>query len=360
MILTVSVICILFLIWFVILFNAVFIENSNPSNTYRSGNFNGFSIIIAAKNEEDHLSKLLNSLERLDYPLEHFEIILIDDNSIDNTYQIALAHSKSFSNIKIIKAGDKKLPAKKGALQIGYENAKFEYIVTTDADCEVPENWLIELNAKIESGFDVIIGNVKFAEKNGFWYNFFQIEQIKTRFLMFGLANLGLPYTSAGPNFCFKKEILDKMGGYGKISQILSGDDDLLLNEAGKMGYRITTGEFDNPVATAPPEGLNSFLKMKKRHTTTSNYYPLKTKIILFFWYSLNFISAFSIIPAIFYNQFIYLFLTKIFIDFMVITYSAKEIKTKIPAFLIIPFSLLGEYLIPIHYFRATFGKESW
>ena len=68
------------------------------------------SIIISAKNEADHISSLLNSLKNVDYPKDNFEIILVDDNSTDLTYNNAFAFKNELTNLKIIKAENKKYP----------------------------------------------------------------------------------------------------------------------------------------------------------------------------------------------------------------------------------------------------------
>ncbi len=333
----------------------------NNDNKRDNNSYNSFSVLISAKNESENIKGLIESLSSLDYPTDKFEVIIVDDNSSDDTYELLIQHSKSLDNFKIIKSGNKELPGKKGALQKAFDLSKNKYIVTTDADCIVPANWLSTINDYINNGADVIIGNVLYLQNRNFLKDYFRFEQIKNRFLSFSLARLGLPYTAAGANFCFNREILEKIGGYKAISQTLSGDDDLLVQQAVKLNYKITTmNNSEKYVTTIPPESFKAYLKQKKRHTAASNHYLLKNQILLSYWHLLNQIGFLSFLLVPFYYNFIYIFISKLFFDFLTVNLAAKEFKQYFYFHRLLLYPILYELLIPINYIRATFGKESW
>ena len=58
-----------------------------------------FSIIIPFRNEADNLPKLLDSIEKLNYSSNLFEIIFIDDDSTDNSYHIVQYFKEKYSNV---------------------------------------------------------------------------------------------------------------------------------------------------------------------------------------------------------------------------------------------------------------------
>lgn len=89
------------------------------------------SIIIACRNEELKLPFLLSCLAEQDYPNRLFEVIVVDDNSSDNTRAVA----SSFSALITLFTTSNKGSGKKHAIKTGVEAASGELIITTDADC---------------------------------------------------------------------------------------------------------------------------------------------------------------------------------------------------------------------------------
>src|SRR6185295_13056142 len=97
------------------------------------------SVIIPARNEEENIGKLLSSLEKQTYPPQLFEVIIIDDHSTDNT--AAVVNSYSFAKLILLEF-DNINSYKKKAIETGIVASSGDMIVTTDADCVVPGNWL--------------------------------------------------------------------------------------------------------------------------------------------------------------------------------------------------------------------------
>src|SRR6187551_950137 len=97
------------------------------------------SVIIPARNEEENIAKLLSSLEKQTHPSHLFEVIVVDDHSTDNT--VATVNSYSFA--KLIRLEFANINSyKKKAIETGITAASGDLIVTTDADCIAPGNWL--------------------------------------------------------------------------------------------------------------------------------------------------------------------------------------------------------------------------
>ncbi len=126
----------------------IFLFPTFTKKPYSSHNHLNISVIVAFKNEEKNLENLFSSLEALDYPKEKFEVILVDDNSSDNSYQKAVDLSHLKANYRVLKAGNKTYPGKRGALDIGINSAKHIHIVITDADCMPAKKWLIGYSEK--------------------------------------------------------------------------------------------------------------------------------------------------------------------------------------------------------------------
>nr|MBP7931098.1 glycosyltransferase [Chitinophagaceae bacterium] len=97
------------------------------------------SIIIPARNEEQNIGRCLDSILEQTLPNSQVEIIVVDDGSSDNTASIVRTYFKK--NVRLLQLSDE-VGGKKAALTKGIEIASHPLIVTTDADCIYPNNWL--------------------------------------------------------------------------------------------------------------------------------------------------------------------------------------------------------------------------
>jgi len=103
------------------------------------------SVIIPARNESQNIGACLQSIINQSYAKELFEVIVVDDHSTDDTAAIVTAFD--LPNLKLIALKDF-VDAnginsyKKKAIEIALRQSSGDLIVTTDADCIVPANWL--------------------------------------------------------------------------------------------------------------------------------------------------------------------------------------------------------------------------
>ena len=103
-------------------------------------NYPFISIVVGVKNDQDYISECINSLLKLDYPNDLYEIIIIDGMSIDNTQNIIKQYP-----VKLISC-PKNIA---GARNLGVKHAKGDYIAFTDSDCKVDTIWLKTLVQEI-------------------------------------------------------------------------------------------------------------------------------------------------------------------------------------------------------------------
>jgi glycosyltransferase involved in cell wall biosynthesis len=100
-----------------------------------------FTIIVPFRNEAANLPLLLDSISKLHYPKERFEVILVDDES----EEVFSPHCSLF-NIRIIK-NNRVSNSLKDAISTAIPFVSSEWIITTDADCVVPktgyQHWTI-------------------------------------------------------------------------------------------------------------------------------------------------------------------------------------------------------------------------
>lgn len=319
------------------------------------------SVIVAAKNEEQNIPALINSLSIQSYPADLFEVIIIDDNSSDDTYTKAVELSRKFQNFTVLKIQTKRFPGKKGALQFGIEKADNPFILITDADCRPEKNWIKSFAAKFELGSEFIIGAAPLVQHKSLVNRISCFENLRTLLLTLGAANIGMPYSAAARSFGFKKESFEKLSGYEKTLDTISGDDDLLLREAVKHKMKIDiVADKDSFVYSHAPKIFSEYLTQKTRHIKTSFHYIFIHKVLLAVWHLINIFMLFSPVLMIISSKFLILFLVKIFGDIYLVSSTKKYFNYKFNFLEIIFYQVIYEILLIINFLNGSFRKVKW
>jgi cellulose synthase/poly-beta-1,6-N-acetylglucosamine synthase-like glycosyltransferase len=287
------------------------------------------SIIIAARNEEDRILPCLRSLEKLNYPQDKFEIIFVDDCSIDNTPNIIDEYCKNHDNWKLIRIDEKsdEIKGKKNALLNGIKQSKGEIIFTTDADCIVPENWIKEMVNYFEPNVSMVIGHSPITPKNGFYQRILQFDNLFSAIAASAPTKLGNPISSIGRNLAYRKSAYEDVGSFLALKQYRSGDDILLterfhyLND-GKIDFCAHPDTF---VQTQPPESFSDIFHQQVRKNSKA---LLKSPSSILFSALLFLYYLFFLTFPIFYPKFLFLWLiifaTKFLIEFIDLSKAAK------------------------------------
>ena len=166
------------------------------------------SIIVALKNEADNINALIESIKSLDYPNDMFEVIFVDDNSTDGTFDILKSKTNTIKNFSVLESKSLNLNGKREALSLGISNSKYSYILITDADCRPGTKWLKAYSKKFSLGYDMLFGIAPFYQRDKLVSKIACFENLRGFFLSFSMTSLGLPYTAAARNFGFTKTFL--------------------------------------------------------------------------------------------------------------------------------------------------------
>jgi len=321
-------------------------------------NYINISVIIAFKNEEKNIEPLYSALQSIDYPQDNFEVILVDDGSIDNSFQEALKTFDGKTNYLVLKAENKKYPGKKGALEIGIGRSKFTHILITDADCLPAKSWLTGYSQKFQEGYDLLFGLAPFFQMEGMINEISCFENLRSHLISFVCAKLNFPYSASARNIGFTKTAFEKVGGFSKTLETLSGDDDLLIREAVKNKLKIGIVDFENSfVLSNPKKTLIEYLNQKARHTKTSLYYLLKHQIVLGAWHLTNLLALFSLVLFFINPFFIMLFLIKFLLDSIIVFFAQYRLHYSFNLFKIPFLQLIYEIFIIIN-FLSSFRKS--
>ena len=242
------------------------------------------SIIICARNEEDNLKKNLLSFLNQDYP--NYEVIVVNDCSEDESEFYLDQLQKKYTHLKVttIKQDEKFVHSKKLALTIGIKAAKYEWLLLTDADCFADSpKWIERMQRKFTKKTEIVLGYGGFVYKGGMLNNLIRFDAlfIALQYLTFAMARR--PYMGVGRNLAYRKSLFFKNKGFASHYKIISGDDDLFINEAATKTNTNWEISHESITRTFAKDSFNEWFKQKKRHLTTGKYYKTSTKIRLFF-----------------------------------------------------------------------------
>lgn len=195
------------------------------------------SVLIPARNEAQHIAACIRSILDNDFPKAQLEILVIDDYSTDATAQLAAEtlqeHGRVLRLADYLDKGEPLNAYKKKALEIAIAQATGHWILTTDADCCVPNNWLSTMsNAGQHPDIQFMAAPVSFTPfkgKKSLLYYFQSLDFMTMQGITVASIKLDLGNMCNGANLAFRKTAFAAVGGYKDIDHIASGDDMLLM-----------------------------------------------------------------------------------------------------------------------------------
>ena len=249
------------------------------------------SVIICAKDEAGNLKKFLPEIYKQDYP--EFEVVLIDDRSIDDTYDVMQEFEERYPGktrlVKVNVNDDERLRGnKKYALTLGIKAAKYEHLLFTDADCRpASKYWIKRMAEKFSQQKQLVLGYGKYRYSKGFLNKLIRYETVQTALQYFSYALKGMPYMGVGRNLAYTKDLFMKNNGFYTHLDVLSGDDDLFVNETATADNTAICLHPDSFTISNPKQRYKSYILQKRRHTGTAKYYKSKHKLLLS-WYFIS------------------------------------------------------------------------
>jgi glycosyltransferase involved in cell wall biosynthesis len=255
------------------------------------------SVVICARDEAHNLANTLPGVLVQAYSTTH-EVVLVNDNSEDETKYLLDEFKKSFKNLNpvLLTQEAKMIAGKKFPLSMGIKSAKNETLLLTDADClPASEHWMRLMQDGYDDGKEIVLGYGAYKKKPGLLNKLIRFETFHTALQYFSYALAGLPYMGVGRNLSYKRELFIKNKGFSSINQIPSGDDDLFINQVANRRNTAIVIDHDAHTLSEPKTTFKDWMTQKYRHYTTSKFYK-KKHVFLLGLYSL---SQFLVYPSL-------------------------------------------------------------
>jgi cellulose synthase/poly-beta-1,6-N-acetylglucosamine synthase-like glycosyltransferase len=327
-------------------------------------NVSKISIIIPVRNEAENILKCLDTLINQNYDKSDFELIIVNDHSIDNTENVLNAFANTTDlDVSFWSLNDDKT-SKKEALKYGIEKSKYDIIATTDADCIVPENWLKNISLNFNTSSEMLLGPVIFNYKGGFLSSFQMLDLLAIQGMEFGAINFRKPILNNAANLSYLKKTYNDVGGLDDFNTP-SGDDIFLLEK-----FRSSKKEIngllsqDFVVETVSESTIKGFLNQRLRWSSKTKYYSDKTLVffssivfienvlLIFVYLGIALVEKYTIILII-------LLFCKWLIDFILLFLVASFFQRKRALFYFVPAQIVYPiYIIMIWLASMTLSFE--
>lgn len=282
------------------------------------------SVLIAARNEEKNIEKLLESLKKQSFPKELFEVIIVNDHSTDNTDEIIndFINKNKELEVKLLKAEKK---GKKHAISQALHTAINELVIVTDADCVLNDLWIESIVGFYqEEKCKMILAPVLLSPAENLFEKMQVLEHLSLIGSTAGSASIGFPVMCNGANMAYERKAALEVEKFRKDFDIPSGDDMFLLEQFVKR-YGHNNVKFllskSAVVKTKTCKTIKDFFRQRRRWVSKTKSYTswkviVTALIVLFFNLSIIslLVSAFFV-PAL-WSIYILLTLLKFFIDF--------------------------------------------
>jgi poly-beta-1,6-N-acetyl-D-glucosamine synthase len=310
------------------------------------------SVLVAARNEQDNIGVLLQSLQKQYYPSELLEVLIIDDHSDDRTAEIIQQYCAAQPDFPL-----RRMPSegrgKKAALNTGLQQAKGELVLITDADCILPATWVQSMAAAYShSGAQLLLGPVRLLPTKGFFGNLQELEFISLMGSTAGAAGAGLPVMGNGANIGFNRETARALNAFEQQAYTSGDDMFLLMAVRKKFGAGSIKFVFSNEalVETKTEKSLMGFLRQRMRWVSKSRGYRdpfvVVPAMVVFAFNSLLFLTLLAgIYHSLFFFVFAMFILLKFVVDYPLLYLATGFMKRRN----LLRFSLLLEFFYPVY-----------
>lgn len=241
------------------------------------------SIVIAARNESDNLYQHLPQILNQRYP--NFEVVVVNHQSIDNSYQVLHALQLRYPDkLKVVEVERSRHlgSGKKFPLSLGIKASKHDFLVLTDADCKpTSDQWLALMVGQFSETKQLVMGYAPYTKKPGMLNRLIRFDTAMIAMNYFSFARSGVPYMAVGRNLAYSKKLFESVNGFKSHYAIISGDDDLFIQEAAKNRNYTIQIDPDAFCYSDAKTTWKSWLTQKSRHYSTSARYQVIKKALL-------------------------------------------------------------------------------
>jgi glycosyltransferase involved in cell wall biosynthesis len=253
------------------------------------------SVVVCVHQDVTQLSRLVDVLLTQKYP--EYEIVVVNDgpNAEITAFLNTRMHDPRMRVVDF-RTSANRIPGKKAPLSAGIQAAKHQWLLLTDGDCLPGPEWISGMMTCTVPEFRIVLGVAPFFQDNTVLNAFQRFDNMLTAVQYLGAAIRKHAYMGVGRNLLYHKSLFVRANGFSKHARIISGDDDLFVQEVTTPENTATSLHPETFVYSHAPGTLRDWLHQKHRHLSASHAYSTRAKLTTTV-FSLSWIVAWVFFP---------------------------------------------------------------
>lgn len=281
------------------------------------------TVLVPVRNEAEGIVACVESLIAQEYPVDKYEILVVDDHSEDGTAGLL----SQYPMVQVVYQESEKR-GKKEAVTTGVKEARGEVILTTDGDCMMGTEWVVSMvEALLAEDAEMVVGPVSYMRKGdvSFIQRYQMLEQNALNIITAAGLKTGLILSASGANMAFYGKAFLELNPFEDNREIASGDDVFLVQKMRRYQKKTAYCRSENAVVFSEPVStFSKLLRQRVRWGSKSKYYthrPTQLYLLLFILskISLIFLLVFSLFNSVVWNYFFFAFILQFVSDYLMI-----------------------------------------
>lgn len=224
-------------------------------------------VVVAVRNEAEHLPRLLDSLARQSEPCR---FLFVDDRSSDETPAILKSFCSSMpERARYIRNDQERsgLTGKHAALELAFQAHQGAVLLFTDADCTLPPGWVAGMRSYFQDPkVGAVIGRIELPWSGGLLGRFQAFEQPLINQYNLGACGIGMPMGCFGNNMAVRAEALERIGGFRALGYTVTEDAALVGAVANRTDFAVRASTLaSTAVMTMPKKSWREYLNQHTR-----------------------------------------------------------------------------------------------
>jgi glycosyltransferase involved in cell wall biosynthesis len=325
------------------------------------------SIVISAKDEAHILLKTLPEIASQNYP--NFEVVVVNDNSTDDTEFVIKDCASRYPNIRLVNLSSSvtNIYGKKFPLSIGIKAAAYEHILLTDADCfPTSDQWLAKMARHYTGKNQMVIGYSTFYKRKGLLNSMIHFDMLHSAIQYFSYYLAKMPFMGVGRNLSYTKSLFFDNKGFTSQYHLPYGDDVLFVNKV--ANFKICGIEYspDAQTITRPKSHFKAWVTQKSYRNKAQKLFKPKHKFLLGFYNVLMplvyLFFGITLYLALDHPVFLYvvvgLMLLKYIVQYIAFGFSAKKLNEKGITPFILLYDIIFSIINPIIFVVTSLSKN--
>lgn len=240
------------------------------------------AIVVCARNEAQNLRTNLPIVLQQEYVVaggpRMMEVIVVNDESTDETEQVLGELQRVYSNLKIVQSKG----GKKQAIRAALAYSKADKFVFTDADCRpASAEWAAAMAAPLNAGKQIVAGYGGYERTKGLLNAFIRWETLHTYLQYCGYARAGVPYMAVGRNMACTRAAAERAMASEIWNRLPYGDDDMLVAAVADKENMAVISAVGAHTVSVPKASFGEWVGQKQRHLSTGKHYRFMPKMLL-------------------------------------------------------------------------------